>query len=213
MDKQRKIQKLLEQGLYHYGLGESEIAIDVWKQALELDPECEVCREYLSIELGPDWEEKIGLKSGKTEPAVAKASRMDEPEKPLRDEFKLAQQHLKTGKPELAHSLFMSLTASDPGNSLYHSYLELSKVAFFKKLVNQAGGLLKVPELNLGGRKIRELNLNEEEGFILSLINGEMTLENILSLAPLPPFGTVFILEKFLRSNLIRFKEDKKINE
>jgi len=205
MDRGEKIQKLLEQGLYHYGLGELGLALEIWKQALELDSECEVCREYLSIELGPDWEEKLNLKPKKEKPEVSVPG-PEKSGKPLRDEFKLGQQHLRAGRPDLALSLFTSLVNSEPREQVYYSYLEMSKAALFKQFLSRLGSLAKVPELNLGGEKITELNLNEEEGFILSLINGEMSLEDILSLAPFPPFESVFILEKFYRSGLIKIK-------
>jgi hypothetical protein len=52
MEKDSKIQQLLEQGLYRYGIGETGVAVDLWRQVVQIDPENEVAREYLSIELG-----------------------------------------------------------------------------------------------------------------------------------------------------------------
>ncbi len=206
MDKGQQIQTMLEQGLYHYGLGEIGVALDMWKQALELDPANEVVREYLSIELGPDWEERLNLKPRRENPIKISIPGPEKTDQPLRDEFKLGQQHLRAGRLDLALSLFMGLAASEPGEYLYHSYLELSKAGLFKQILGRIGSLGKVPELNLAGRKITELNLTEEEGFILSLINGEMSFEDILSLAPFPPFESIFILEKFCQSGLITVK-------
>ena len=203
MDKDAKIQKLLEDGLYHYGLGENSIAIEMWKQVIELDPENEVAREYLSIEIGPDWEQKLNLKPAREKHISVSIT---SPEKPTRDEFNLGQQHLLANKPERAFSLFLKLVEQEPDNQLYRAYLELSKASFFKLFNKQVGSLNAIPELNISPSKITELNLTEAEGFILSLINGEMSIEDILSVAPLPPFESIFIIGKFYITGAVKSK-------
>lgn len=206
VEKERQVQKLLEQGLYHYGHGEIGIAVELWKQVLELDPKNDVAREYLSIELGSAFEEKLSPKKKHVPAEKSPIYVSEKPKKTQRTEFGLGLQHLKAGKPELAYSLFNMLHDEEPDNPAYQAYLELSKAAIVKSFLKQVGDFSKVPVLKVSLSAITDYNLTEEQGFILSLINGETTFEDIVYLSPLPPFLTFSSLKHFLHADLIMLK-------
>jgi len=206
MEKDSRVQKLLEQGLYHYGIGETNVAIELWRQVIGLDPKNEVAGEYLAIELGPYWQEKLNLKPAGTERVKPAVSALEKPAATLGPELELGRQHLLAGKPDQAFFLFVGLLEQEPDNSVYRAFLELSKAALFKAFISQVGGLGRIPLLAVSASKITDLRLNEEEGFMLSLINGEDSFGDILSLAPVPPFQAFYVLEKFMTLGLIRLK-------
>ncbi len=206
MEKDSRVQKLLEQGLYHYGIGETSVAVELWRQVMALDPENEVAGEYLSIELGPYWQEKLNLKPFGPERAKPVVSALEKPTQTRGEEVGLGKQHLLAGKPDQAFLLFGGLLEQEPDNSVYRSYLELSKAALFKAFLNQVGGLDQAPLLAGSASKIMDLRLNEEEGFMLSLLNGEDSFRDILSVAPMPPFQAFYILKKFMTLGLLRLK-------
>lgn len=197
----------MEQGLYHYGHGEIGIAVEYWKQVLELDPKNDIAREYLSIELGSSWVDKLGSKKKQAPPEKVPIYVADKQKKTQRAEFSLGQQHLKANKPELAYSLFNTLHDEEPDNPIYRAYLELSKTAIVKAFLKQVGAFTKVPVLKVGLSKITDYDLTEEQGFILSLINGETTFEDIVYLSPVPPFLTFASLKHFLRIGMIGLKD------
>ena len=207
MEQDKQVQKLLEQGLYHYGHGEIGMAVELWKQVLQIDPKNEVAREYLGIELGESWSEKISDK-GKTPLEKMPVYEPVKPKKMHRAEFSLAQQHLRAGKPEAAFSLFSMLAEQEPENSAYISFLDLSKCALVRQFLKKTGSFDKVPVLKASLSKLTELKLSEEQGFILSLINGETSIEDIVYLSPVPPFTTFSTLKYFLEKGLIAIKAE-----
>jgi hypothetical protein len=206
MGQDKEVQKLLEEGLYHYGHGETGLAVELWKQVLELDPKNEVAREYLSIELGETWSDKLG--AGEKRPALEKVQVYEtvKPKRNTRPEFQLAQQHLKAGKPEAAFSLFATLAEQEPENTAYISFLDLSKCALVKQFLQKAGSFDKVPVLRTSLSQLTGHKLTEEQGFILSMINGETNFEDIVYLSPVSPFITFYTLKSFLEKGLIGIK-------
>ena len=200
---------MLEQGLYHYGHGEIGLAVEMWKQVLEIDHKNEVAREYLGIELGSSWSEKIRDRDKKSAPEKMPIYEPVQPQKAHRAEFSLAQQHLRAGKPESAFSLFSTLAEQEPENPAYISFSELSKAALIKEFLKKAGSFEKVPVLKTSLSKLTEFNLTEEQGFILSLINGETSFEDIVYLSPVPPFLTFSSLWHFLEQGLIAIKAEE----
>jgi len=210
VEQDKQVQKLLEQGLYHYGHGEIGMAVELWKQVLQLDPRNEVAREYLGIELGDSWSDKISDKAKTPPPGKMPVYEPAKPKKTHRAEFSLAQQHLRAGKPEAAFSLFSMLAEQDPENSAYVSFVDLSKCALVRQFLRNAGSFDKAPVLKTSIYKMTELKLSEEQGFILSLINGETSIEDIVSLSPVPPFTTFSTLKYFLEKGLIAIKPEGK---
>jgi tetratricopeptide (TPR) repeat protein len=207
MDKEKQVQKLLEEGLYHYGHGEIGVAVELWKQVLELDSHNDIAREYLSIELGPAWSEKL---KSRPKPASAEKAQIyvqEKPPKAHRAEFNLGQQQLRAGKCEDAFTIFRALLDNEPDNTSYKSYLELSKAALVREFLKKVGGFNKVPVLKVNLSKITEFKLSEEQGFILSLINGETSFEDIVYLSPVPPFVTFSSLKQFYQTGMIGLKE------
>jgi len=196
----------LEQGLYHYGHGETALALSLWKQALEIDPRNEVAREYLSIEFGPSWDDKL---KPKEKPGPRQAGTIKPPAKPKKShlaDFDLGTQHLKGGRPESAFSIFSMLADKEPENTTYKSHLELSKNAAVKSFLKEIGAISEVPMLRAELSSITDLNLTEEQGFILSLINGETSFEDIVYLSPVAPFTTFSTLKRFFETGLIGLK-------
>jgi hypothetical protein len=206
VEKDKQVQRLLEQGLYHYGHGEIGNAVELWKQVLRLDPKNEVAREYLSIELGESWSEQIGDRAKTPNLEKLPVYESAKPKKTHSAEFMLAQQHLKAGKPEAAFTIFSMLAGQEPENSAYISFLDLSKCTLVRQFLKNAGSFDKKPVLKASISKLTSLKLTEEQGFILSLINGETSIEDIVYLSPVPPFTTFFTLKLFLEKDLIEIK-------
>jgi len=207
VEKNKQVSKLLEQGLYHYGHGETGLAVELWKQVVDVDPRNEVAREYLSIELGPDWMQKLKLSPTEEPAKAAPVFQVEKPQKIQRPEFSLAQQHLRSGNPDSAYLLFARLMQDEPDNFIYTSFFEMSKACMVTVFLKRAGGFGRVPVLKMQLSKIQELKLTLEQGFILSLINGETSLEDIVYLSPVPPFVTFSTLKNFYETGLIGLKE------
>jgi len=212
MSGQMSIQELLEKGVYHYGLGEIDKAIEFWQEVLRLDPENETAGEYIEIETGrkPEARPREEVKEEKEEilEPVAEVTQ-DLPDAPaLADKFvegQLLIQHEDWGE---AVKAFEAAHRFDPSFPLYWTYVALARARLMKATIEKAGGLnsvisLRVPLTELIGKK----NFTQEEGFVLSLISGDITLEEVISLSPIPRFQTYSIIHALLDDGLLKMEE------
>lgn len=203
MKAESTIQELLERGLYHYGLGEVQKALELWREVLRREPDNETAREYIEIETGRPVSAEV-----EPEEAIPQAEVVEDSEIKsaggLRPEFMEGQRYLQRGEIEKASLAFESAHRQDSDNLLYWAHVELSRAKLIKDVRERLGDpasapALKVPLTQLIGQK----NFTQEEGFVLSLISGETDLDDIVALSPLPRFHTYRILHLLLQEDLV----------
>lgn len=209
MSAEATIQELLERGLYHYGLGEIKKALDFWREVLRREPGNETAREYLEIELGRSVEAPAPARASESLPEAEVIAEESERAAPaLRPEFMEGQNYLHRGEAALAISAFETAHRQDSGNPIYWAHVELARAKLIKEVIDQMGGLanvpvLKVPLTDLIGQK----SFSQEEGFVLSLLSGETSLEDLVALCPLPRFLTYRTLYLLLKDGLLEVKK------
>jgi tetratricopeptide (TPR) repeat protein len=204
MSDKVSIQELLEAGLHHYGLGEMDKALTAWREVLRREPGNETAAEYIEIETGrrPEAEPIIDLADEFIEPLPEVAAE-------LAEEFLTGQQLLNTGAPDQAIAVFEAAHRNAPDNPLYWAHVELSRARLIRDAIAMAGGLqrpirLRAPLTDLIGTK----DFTQEEGFVLSLITGDLGLEDLVALAPIPRFKTYEIVYKLLAEGLAMAGEE-----
>ncbi len=195
-----KVQDLLEKGLYYYGLGETQMAVNLWKQVLAIDPENEMAREYLEIELGAS-----SARSTPRPPDAAQAPARAE-KKEMPQSFVKGQQLIYAGKPVEAVENFTRAYEESNGRLYNWAYVELAKTSLIKYIMEQAGSFSNIPELTRPMSELAKMNFSEEEGFILSLITGDVSLEDVISLSPLPKYKTYRAIYRFIQDDIVRIK-------
>lgn len=201
------VQELLERGLYHYGLGEVGKALQLWHEVLALDPNNELAREYIEIETGkspnqaaPVVDEDIfDLDSELLESAPAGP----EEKTPAAEKFFIGQQMLLGERWSEAEQAFVSAHQLEPTNPIYLAHVELARGRLLRETIDRAGGLHQIPRLTKDLKDLSDMNFTQEEGFILSLINGEMSFEDVIAISPLPRGTTYRILLRLLTDGLI----------
>lgn len=194
-----EIQELLERGLHFYGLGEIDQAIGYWRKVLLLDPGNRTAAEYIEIELGNRPE-------ASAEPAPAAPA--PEPEPPpearpaINPAFFAGQQHLLTREWDLAVRSFETAFTADPSHPLYWPHVELSRARLIRDVADVLSN--RLPRLAVPMTELmRRTDITQEYGFVLSLINGDLGLDDIISLSPLPRYTTYHILHRLLVGGLI----------
>jgi tetratricopeptide (TPR) repeat protein len=195
-----RVQELLEKGLYYYGLGENRMAVELWRQVLDIDPENELAREYIEIEMGASaFATDVSTSS-------TPVSEEDTPQaQAMPQSFTKGQQLIYEAKPAEAVKSFSQ--AYEESGQLYHwAYVELAKTSLLKQMLENLGSLERIPELTRPMKELAEMHFSEEEGFMLSLITGDTSLDDIISLSPLPKFKTYRTLHGFLEDGIIRIK-------
>ena len=207
MTEGARVQELLERGLYFYGLGEVGQALQMWHEVLALDPGNKEAREYIEIETG----RPVDLEASQTaqeiielEEEIAEESpegRADLP--PGTDLFFSGQESLLSERWFEAEQAFLAAHQVDPTNPLYWAHVELTRAQVIKETVEKVGDLRQVPRLRKSMKELEAMSFTQEEGFILSLINGEISFEDIIAISPVPRYITYRTLLRLLRDSLI----------
>lgn len=182
------VDKLLNEGLVLFGLGKFEEAIVCWKRVLELSPNDPLAQEYLEIareEMGQDSEDLVGE---------------DTSQSPIRQGLEL----LRKGKLEKAHAVFKLLVEINSEAPLVHGYELLVRAHRLEKYTKIIGNLEGVPKLVMEFDELKKLDLTKEDGFVLSLVDGVATCDDILSMARMDKLDAMGHLVSLIEKCVVR---------
>jgi len=180
------VDDLLEEGMTLYGLGKFGEAAKKWNKVLELDPANAQALEYLDI-VREDLEERQASQApppetSQQEPVVEEVG-ADAPSGEASELVSKGVALLEQDDPEGAYKVFQELIESGDNNPDTFGHLEMARAARLDRYRKHLENLDKVPLIAMGYDSIKELDLNKEEGFILSQIDGMISFRDILSLA------------------------------
>ena len=83
-------------------------------------------------------------------------------------------------------------------------YVELVRNTIVREFLAHPKGMQAVPKLSAEFlSNFDRFNLNAQEGYLVSLIDGRMDVSKLLILSPFDPFNTIFILAKLQREKAI----------
>lgn len=182
------VDKLLNDGLILFGLGKFEEAIIYWKRALELSPNDSLAKEYLEIAL-----EEIGQN-----PRDVGGGDVNQ------DPIAQALELLKQGELEKAHAILKLLLEISGENPQVHGYELLVKAHKLENYSKVMGELTAVPRVVKDFEGIKKLDLTKEAGFILSLVDGIATFDDILSMARLERLEAMGHLVSLIEKGVVR---------
>lgn len=223
-----QISRLLKRGLNHYGLGEIEKAISCWEKVRELDPENSAARDYLesayeeltprpSSDEGtrptetplPDLERMAAKKPGPAEVSEEFSVEFDdemsesEGDGPSDDLVGGALALYKAGKLEEAKERLEQAAELEGDRLDIQGYLELVRGQLVKRYEKEIGDRGRIVALAVASEELVQRELGPEEGFLLSQIDGSLTIDEILSLSTFGHFRTVEMLSRLLREGII----------
>ena len=122
----------------------------------------------------------------------------------LDENFMIGQQSLHVSDWEKAVHMFELACKADPQQPIYWAHMELARARLIKDVLEQMGGRSSVAVLKVSLNELSKTkNFTQEEGFVLSLITGDMSVEDLVALSPLPRYQTFFILFKLLKEDLV----------
>jgi hypothetical protein len=86
---------------------------------------------------------------------------------------------------------------SYPGDLSLRGYVELVRNIIVRDLLARKHGMQAVPKLTAEFlSNFDRFNLNAQEGYLVSLIDGRMDMQKLMILSPFDQFTTIFILAK-----------------
>jgi len=201
--KRPDVMRLLKRGLNEYGLGNLDAAISIWEAVLELEPENRAAFDYLEAASEEAGYERP--KRARRAPAPVSARRR--PKSPSEEadtprtldgvvgeakpasvaaggeaEVQVALRAYKSGDLDRAYEIFERILEREPDRLDIEGYLSVIKSKRAKAWVKTIGDQGRILRLSVDPAALRELQLGPEEGFVLSQIDGTLSIEQLLSL-------------------------------
>jgi hypothetical protein len=94
------------------------------------------------------------------------------------------------------HDGLLLQVRANPSPELY-GFLEVVRASIVRKFLEQSNELGAVPRISpLFLSDFDRFNLNVQEGFLISLIDGRSNIQNLLKLSPFDHFTTLFNLAR-----------------
>ncbi len=216
-----EVARLLKRGLNHYGLGELDAAIVCWEKARALDPGNPAARDYLETaceERGESdpAETPVANSFGVFEDVDAEdtpqsldfiptpgALDLPLPEDDPDARIASALEAFKAGELEKAWSQLQAIAREMPGRLDVEGYLGLVRTERAKKFAREIGDKGRTLQLTCTMEDLKVLNLQPDEGFLLSQIDGRVTIEELISLSSTDRVRALETLARFLREGLV----------
>jgi hypothetical protein len=120
------------------------------------------------------------------------------------DWSRLVGDSLKQYGPWHTYAKLIEARNAYPNDLSVRGYVEIIRTAIVRDLLSHPKGLLAVPKLSAEFlTNFDRFNLNAQEGYLVSLIDGRMDLQKLQILSPFDPFTTMFIIAKLVNERAI----------
>ena len=187
---EQKIARLMAEGLDHYGLDEIEPAVACWRAVLELDPRHEVARDYLEVA-------GYGMRGGEAKPTPGG----------LATQFlRAANELIERGADAEALEMLDGSTREAPGHLESQATLELLRASLYQRhrvRTRDGAGVLRV---KLGPQEVLRFNLPPNAGFVLSMIDGHTSADELVALASMDPFEALYTIGKLMDAGIVEVR-------
>ena len=217
-DRNKEVTRLLKRGLNHYGLGDLKAAIECWERARAIDPENHAVHDYLESvyqeregemeEVADDDATPITETTSPSEPspesmpaqsAPAETETISDPDKLI--EAALAE--YKAGKLERAWKVLHRVSKADPERLDVQGYLQLVGNARVEEWTKEIGDQGRMLRLACTTQEMMNLKLHTDEGFLLSQIDGKVTIADLISLSTCGRERTLEVVARLLREKIV----------
>lgn len=117
---------------------------------------------------------------------------------------KLVGDSLKAYGPWHTHTKLIEARKSYPNDLRLRGYFEIVRNAIVRDFLAHEKGLQAVPKLSAEFlTNFDQFNLNAQEGYLISLIDGRLDIQRLLKVSPFDPFTTLFNLAKLAQQKAI----------
>jgi tetratricopeptide (TPR) repeat protein len=184
-----EIRRLMVRGLDLYALGQVEEATACWRRVLALDPDNAEARDYLQAAAG-DGDVQPPPRAGAPPPA---------PGAGVADALRL----LRGGDQKQGLALLETITGREPANLEAQGFLELARAALLRAYRARVGSGEGVPRVRIPPAEVMKYNLPAAAGFLLSMIDGRISVDELLSVSGMDPFDALRALSNLLDAGIV----------
>ena len=123
---------------------------------------------------------------------------------PKPDWSRLVSDSLKQNGPWHTYAKLLEARRAYPDDLSLSGYVEIVRNSIARDFLAHPRGLQAVPKLSADFlSNFERFNLNAQEGYLVSLIDGRFDVQKLLILSPFDPFTTIFILAKLQNEHAI----------
>jgi hypothetical protein len=208
--KEDKIQRLMREGLNHYGMGAVEEALRSWREVLRLDPDHPEARDFVATAeeaahaaAPPSRPQKAAAREIEVPEHAAADLPPDEGEASLDELVSEGQRLVREEELEAGLDLLEAVVRRDPRRLEVHGHIESVRSRLVKRYRDRMGDLDGVPRLSLDLSDVMKFNLPAHAGFMLSLIDGDTALGDIVSLSGMDSFEALRVLNGLIEAGIV----------
>lgn len=191
------IQRLLREGLDLYGVDEVTAAIQTWQKVLELDPQNTAALDYLQTA------DRRKHPRGAAPPNVAATGAADGRASVVQE----AQMLLRLGEFAGAVALLEGADEIDSGDLEHQGLLDLARSRLYGAYCEQVRDLARVPRVHGNTGDLTRFNLPSNAGFVLSMVDGETCLEDLIALSGMDALSALHTLCGLLEAGIVELAE------
>lgn len=123
---------------------------------------------------------------------------------PKQDWSRLVGDSLKQNGVWHTHAKLLEARRVYPDDLSLRGYVEIVRNTIVRDFLAHPRGLQAVPKLSADFlSNFDRFDLNAQEGYLVSLIDGRMDVQKLIILSPFDPFTTIFILAKLQNERAI----------
>jgi len=124
-------------------------------------------------------------------------------EDPVAALLRNAQELLRLENYEGALDLFQAAATLDPKRFELEGYVDLLRSRLVKVYRERVGDGRRIPKLLVPAGQITRFNLPADAGFVLSLIDGRTSFDELLSVSGMGPFEALRIFANLLEAGIL----------
>jgi hypothetical protein len=207
--KEDKIERLMREGLNHYGMGGVAQALRSWREVLRLDPDHAEARDFVATAeeaahaaAPPPRAPQAPAEIEVHEHAAAEIA-SGEDHATLDELVSEGQRLVREEELEAGLDLLEVVARRDPLRLEVHGHIENVRSRLVKRYRERMGDLGSVPRLSLGLSDVMKFNLPAHAGFMLSLIDGDTSVGDIVSLSGMDSFEALRVLNGLLDAGIV----------
>ncbi len=185
--KDALISRLMEEGLEHYGEGRMDQAAGCWREVLRLEPGHPEAEDYLRTAGFDEDEVLLSQASGEGDASL------------LADALEL----FRKGEVQESLELFETLAGENPGRMEIQGYFELVRSHLYKFYQERIEDPSRVLKVKIAAEEMMRFNLPANAGFVLSMVDGRTSVNEILALSGMDPFDAVRVVGKLLEAGIV----------
>lgn len=123
---------------------------------------------------------------------------------PRQDWARLVGDSIKQHGVWHTYSKLLEARRAYPDDLSLRGYVEILRNRIVQELLAHPKGVNAVPKLSADFlTNFDRFDLNAQEGYLVSLIDGRMDIQKLMILSPFDPFNTIFILAKLQHERAI----------